>query len=136
MFAQVLNIFFKKAMGRFKEEDKANINFIADSIREVHSYVGYKDYNTFAKDTTCVEEVVEQLKNIGGAAKMLSDDFKAYFENVNWDALVNLENTAFSPEYETGIQVIWGVVKEELGYIDDYITQVHRTIEAEEQKES
>lgn len=119
-------------MAQFKSEDKANINFIADAIREIHSYVGEKDYAGFSKDENCVEQVVQQLQHIGGAAKMLSDEFKDFFNSVNWEAMVNLENVSLSPEFETGNQVIWGIVKEDLPYIDDKITQVNKTIESEE----
>jgi uncharacterized protein with HEPN domain len=115
-----------------KEEDKANLYCILDSIREIQSYVGNNDYEQFAHDEQTVEEVIKLMNNIGSAARMLSDVFKKHYTIVDWETLVNLEYMTFTQEYETNLAPVWPIIENDLPEIEDKILLVSKRIEEQE----
>lgn len=115
-----------------KEEDKANLYFIQDSIREIWSYIGNSSYQEFANDELTVEEVIKLMNNIGSAVRMLSDEFKRYHTQVDWETLTNLEYITFTQEYETSLAPVWPIIENDLPEIEDRVTRVAKLIEQEE----
>lgn len=62
---------------------------------------------------------------------MLSDDFKQFYTNVDWEALTNLENIIYTQEYETNLAPMWPMIENDLPEIEDNIIRVSKLMEEE-----
>jgi uncharacterized protein with HEPN domain len=119
-----------------REEDRIHLLGIADSIREIQGYLGRADYDTYAQREDIRESVIGQLNQIGGAAAMLSDEFKDKYADVDWDVLKGLQYAHFDQELELDLHPQWHIVKNDLPIVMDDIMDLLTTIEREEAMEA
>lgn len=61
---------------------------------------------------------------------MLSDDFKQFYTNVDWEALTNLEYIIYTQEYETNLVPMWPIIENDLP-VEDNIIRVSKLMEEE-----
>ncbi|MGZ5243139.1 MAG: HepT-like ribonuclease domain-containing protein [Bacteroidia bacterium] len=113
-------------------EDKQHLMNIADAIEEIQSYVQYNDYNMFAKDEMTRESVARLFQDIGGAAKMLSDDFKDNFGDIDWNVLIRLEDAMYDQAEETSFEAIWSIIKNDLPEIKSQVTDLAANLREED----
>lgn len=73
---------------------------MADAIREIQGYLGDADYEEFNIREDIRESVSAQLVMIGGAAALLSDEFKEQYGNVDWEMLKGLQYAHYDEELE------------------------------------
>lgn len=113
-------------------EDVIRLLDIADSIREIQGYIGRADYDAYAGDEFIREGVIGQLAQIGGAAALLSDEFKEKYGEVDWDMLKGLQYANFDEALELDVHPIWHIVKEDLPDIMNQILDLAAVMEDEE----
>jgi uncharacterized protein with HEPN domain len=113
-------------------EDIIRLTDMADSIREIQGYIGRSDYDNYAGDEFLREEVIVQLAQIGGAAAMLTDEFKEKYGEVDWDMLKGLQYANFDETLEMDVHPIWHIVKEDLPEIMNQILDLAATLQDEE----
>ena len=115
-----------------REEDRIHLLSIADSIREIQGYLGRADYDAYAQREDIRESVIGQLNQIGGAAAMLSDEFKDTYSDVDWDVLKGLQYAHFDEELELDLHPQWHIVKNDLPEVMDQIMDLTAKIDREE----
>ena len=113
-------------------EDKQHLMNMADAIEEIQSYVQYEDYNQFAKDEMTRESVARLFQDIGGAAKMLSDEFKESFGDIDWNVLIRLEDAMYDQAEETSFEAIWQIIKFDLPVIKSQVTDLAANLREED----
>jgi uncharacterized protein with HEPN domain len=113
-------------------EDKQHLMNIADAIEEIQSYVQYEDYNAFNLDEISKEAVTRLFQDIGGAAKMLSDDFKENFGDIDWNVLIRLEDAMYNQAEEDGFEAIWQIIKMDLPEIKSQVTDLAANLREED----
>ncbi|RYD75559.1 MAG: DUF86 domain-containing protein [Sphingobacteriales bacterium] len=113
-------------------EDRQHLMNIADAIEEIQSYVQYNDYNMFAKDEMTRESVSRLFQDIGGAAKMLSDEFKESFGDIDWNVLIRLEDAMYDQAEETSFESIWYIIKNDLPEIKTQVTDLAANLREED----
>ncbi len=113
-------------------EDKQHLMNIADAIEEIQSYVQYEDYNQFSKDELTREAVTRLFQDIGGAAKMLSEEFKGSYGDIDWNVLIRLEDAMYDQAEETSFEAIWFIIKEDLPVIKDQVTDLAANLREED----
>ena len=113
-------------------EDIIRLTDMADSIREIQGYIGRSDYDNYAGDEFLREEVIIQLAQIGGAAALLSDEFKEKYGDVDWDMLKGLQYANFDETLEMDVHPIWHIVKEDLPDIMNQILDLAAILQDEE----
>jgi uncharacterized protein with HEPN domain len=116
-------------------EDIIRLTDMADSIREIQGYIGRSDYDNYAGDEFLREEVIVQLAQIGGAAAMLTDEFKEKYGDVDWDMLKGLQYANFDETLEMDVHPIWHIVKEDLPDIMNQILDLAAVLQDEEDLE-
>lgn len=113
-------------------EDRQHLMYIADTIEQIQSFVQYEDYETFNKDEIAKEEVARLFQDMGGAAKMLSDEFKGTYGDVDWDVLIRLEDAMYDQAYEQSAESIWSVIKNDLPDIKAQVTDLAANLREED----
>jgi uncharacterized protein with HEPN domain len=113
-------------------EDKQHLMNIADAIEEIQSYVQYEDFNQFNVDEISKEAVMRLFQDVGGAAKMLSDEFKESFGDIDWNVLIRLEDAMYNQAEEIGAEGIWQVIKYDLPEIKSMVTDLAANLREEE----
>jgi uncharacterized protein with HEPN domain len=115
-----------------REEDKVHLMSIADSIQEIQGYLGRSNYDAYAQREDIREAVIGQLNQIGGAAAMLSDEFKNTYADVDWDVLKGLQYAHFDQELELDLHPQWHIVKNDLPEVMNQIMDLTLQLEREE----
>lgn len=113
-------------------EDKQHLMYIANAIEEIQGYMENEDENFFAKDEYTREAVARLCQEIGGGAKMLSDDFKMQYGDIDWDVLIRLEDAMYDQAMEAEFDSFWGVLKQDLPKILTQVTDIASVTDEEE----
>ncbi|HEY8400090.1 MAG TPA: hypothetical protein VIK89_02450, partial [Cytophagaceae bacterium] len=105
---------------------------IADSIREIQGYLGQADYQDFAQDDYSREAISNQLVQIGGAAALLSDEFKERYGEIDWDILTGLQYAKWDETLELDAYPQWHLVHEDLPDIMNKVLDLAMQLEDED----
>ena len=118
-----------------RPEDKVRLLDIADSIREIQGYLQGTGFEEFAANEDVQQSVVNQLTFIGGAAAMLSDEFKEQFGNIDWDILKGLQYAHYDQALEMDPHELLYVAQRDLPEVMDDILDVATMAESDEDLE-
>ncbi|WMJ71914.1 hypothetical protein RCC89_01820 [Cytophagaceae bacterium ABcell3] len=110
-------------------EDKGHLIDIMRSIEEIQSYVGGASFEDFNKREDLRESVYYQLQTIGGASKLLSDEFKDKYRDIDWDTLYNLNFGGYNQQVEMDTNGVWHIITEELTNIHDQVVDLVTVLE-------
>ncbi|MFL5730297.1 MAG: hypothetical protein ACJ75J_12495, partial [Cytophagaceae bacterium] len=72
------------------------------------------------------------LREIGGAARLLSEEFKSSFGEIDWDVLTNLQFATYDQEIEIDPNALWYVIKNDLPLIKDQVLGITAELEDKE----
>ncbi len=107
-----------------KEEDIIRLIDIRDSIREIMGYTEYSNQTEFARQEQVQEAVFAQLAQIGGAASLLTDEFKDNHGDFDWDVLKGLQYGGMDHYLELDTHAIWHFVYEDLPGFGDRLADL------------
>jgi uncharacterized protein with HEPN domain len=113
-------------------EDRQHLANIIDAIDEIESYVQFEDFNEFARDEIAKEAVTRIFEDVGGAAKLISDDFKAIYGDIDWDVLISLERAMYNQAEEYGYEAIWSIIKNDLPNIRAQVADLAANVREED----
>jgi uncharacterized protein with HEPN domain len=119
------------------EEDLIRLSDIADAMREIQGYVGQNDYGEFSMREDMQAAVISQMQQIGGAAALLSDEFKEKYRDIDWDVLRGLQYGNFDQQYEMELLPHWYIITNDfpelLGRISDLATELQDAVDQEDE---
>lgn len=118
-----------------KTEDKMRLLDIADAIREIQGYLGGADYEEFNIREDVREAVSAQMVMIGGAAALLSDEFKEQYGDIDWEMLKGLQYAHYDEELELDHHPMLHIAKNDLPEIMNDILDVATMLEDEDDLE-
>lgn len=110
-------------MNEIQETDRQLINQIAAHFRHVQEMTNGLNFLKFASDENNVKAVADQVAKVGAAARAVSPEFKAHFNSIAWDSLIDLE-AAITDEDGPSAEITWGIVQEDMPYLAATIDQV------------
>ena len=113
-------------------DDKVKLFDISRSIDEVQGMMAGASFETFARETQVKDEVSYQLREIGVAARLLSDEFKSTYGDVDWDVLSNLQFATWDQEIEVDPHALWYIIENDLPRIQDQIYDITTVLEDKE----
>jgi uncharacterized protein with HEPN domain len=129
-------LLFKRRRGEIKmdkfSDDKARLLDIAKSIDEVEGTVAGMKFEDFIKETDVRDDVAYMLQEIGGAARLLSQEFKDSYGDIDWDVLINLRFATYDQEMEIDPNALWYVIENDLPLIKDQVLQITTVLEEKE----
>ncbi len=113
-------------------EDIQRLLDIADSMREIQGYIGQGEYQDFYSREDIREAVSSQLLQIGGAAALLTDEFKERYGTIDWNILSGFQYANFDQELELDLHPIWNIVQNDLPIIMDEVLDLAVQLEDEQ----
>jgi uncharacterized protein with HEPN domain len=113
-------------------DDKVKLFDISRSIDEVQGMLAGASFATFAQETQVKDEVAYQLREIGVAARLLSEEFKSTYGDVDWDVLSNLQFATWDQEIEVDPHALWYIIENDLPRIQDQIYDITTVLEDKE----
>src|SRR4051812_37181537 len=118
-------------MDKFRD-DKARLMDIAKSIDEIEGTLAGMRFEDFIKETDVRDDVAYMLQEIGGAARLLSSEFKETYGDIDWDVLINLQFATYDQEIEIDPNAIWYVIENDLPLIKDQVLEITNVLENKE----
>lgn len=114
------------------QEDQVHLNNIVTSINEIDSYTQHMDYNQFGRDEETQAVVGRNLRMIGDAASLLTDEVKDRFGYIDYNVLIGLKNATYNIEMERDPNILWNILQNDLPVIKDDILTATEEINREE----
>ncbi|MBX9852934.1 MAG: hypothetical protein K2X86_14420 [Cytophagaceae bacterium] len=118
-------------MDRFAD-DKAKLYDIVRSIEEAEAIIGGMRFETFVKQNHVIDGITYHLREIGVAARLLSDEFKEAYGDIDWNVLTNLQFATWDQEIEIDPHALWYVIENDLPRIKDQIFDITAVLEDKE----
>ena len=110
---------------RDKVNDGVRLSLMLESIANIASFMeGVESLEEFKSDKMLCHAVVYNLQCIGEGAYMLSKDFVAAHNDMNWAAIAGLRHVLVHDYYQVDFETVWWVVQKDLAPLKDYICQI------------
>lgn len=108
--------------------DKELLADILEAIRRIENYIEGINYDQFLDDLKTQDSVVRNLEIIGEAVKKISDEIKNRNILVEWKNIANLRNRLIHDYFGINLDVVWGILEEDLGHFKTQIKTILETI--------
>ncbi len=83
---------------------------ILEAAKLALSYVSGKTREEFLKDTQCQDAVIRRLEIIGEASRRLSDQTRAAFPHLPWQAMAGMRNILIHEYDGVDLITVWDTV--------------------------
>jgi uncharacterized protein with HEPN domain len=117
------------------EEDMIHLNNLAQCIMEIEGYTKDLDYEDFLSDEEDKAAVMSNLNQIGEASRLLSDDFKDQYDDIDLKVLEGLRNAEYNDEMELDLHGVWHIISRDLPYIREKVLDALTQLEQQEDLE-
>jgi uncharacterized protein with HEPN domain len=81
-------------------------------------------FNDFKKDRKTIDAVVRNFEIIGEASRLIPDEIKRKFENVDWKGIVGLRNRIAHEYFDISLSIVWHIVTEELEILEEQMKEI------------
>ena len=89
---------------------KAYLEDILESIRRIEDYTAGMNYEDFSSDQKTVDATINNLENIGEAAKNLEDET----DDFEWRDIADVRDVLVHQYFRADKEIIWDIVENEL----------------------
>lgn len=114
------------------DEDRIHIQNIIRSAWEIDGYIKGIDYEGFLTNESARTAVAKNLSMIGNEARLLSDEFKEQYTEIDMNVLQNLRQAPYNEEMEIFQTQIWNIASKDIPLIRQKLTDVQTRIQPEE----
>jgi uncharacterized protein with HEPN domain len=90
---------------------------IIESIDRIQAYIEGMDFQDFSGDQKTVDAVINNLENIGEAAKNIPQDFKEENDEVEWEDVAGFRDVLVHQYFRADEEIVWDIVKNELSFL-------------------
>jgi len=94
--------------------DDAYLVDILDAAKLALAYVSDKTKDEFDHDIQCQDAVIRRLEIIGEAARRVSEQTKASFPHLPWNAMMNMRNVLIHEYDGVDLPIVWDTVQNDL----------------------
>jgi uncharacterized protein with HEPN domain len=116
-----------------RTEDVIRLVDMTESIREIEGYISPStNYNDLSQLENARDAIMAELAQIGGAAALLTDEFKDEHNEIDWDVLKGLQYSAANDALELDLHTIFYLVKEDLPYIHNQLIDLITRLQDDE----
>jgi uncharacterized protein with HEPN domain len=114
------------------DEDRLHIQNIIRSAWEIDGYIKGMDYEDFVTNESARTAVATNLSMIGNETRLLSDDFKEQFDEIDMNVLQNLRQAPYNEEMEIFQHQIWNIASKDIPLIRQKLADVQTRIQPED----
>lgn len=97
-----------------KREYGDYVSDILTAIEEVEEFTRGIDFQTFSKDKKTLNAVVRSLEIMGEAAKQVPEAIRGRHPDIPWKRIAGMRDKLIHEYAGVDLEIIWGVVKEEI----------------------
>ena len=91
--------------------DKARLQHIFDSIKEIENYIRNSSYVDFYSNSMMQFATVKQLEIIGEASNHLTEHFKMSNKEIQWREIVGLRNILIHDYFGIDTKIVWDILQ-------------------------
>lgn len=109
---------------------KQYLEDILQAIRDIEQYIANaKDFDEFSSSAMRVHAILYNLEIIGEAAKNVPAAVKKKYSYVEWRKMAGLRDIVAHEYFGVSLQIIWGVIQNNLPVVKEQIEGVLSEIE-------
>jgi len=97
---------------------------ILDSCHKILEYTEGITFEEFESDSKTVDAVIRNFEIIGEAAKLLPDDIKEKYTEVEWHRIRGFRNRIIHDYFGVDLQIIWKITHEQIPGLISGITHI------------
>ncbi|MEW6402161.1 MAG: DUF86 domain-containing protein [Chloroflexota bacterium] len=103
---------------------------ILQAIRDIEQYAANaKDFDEFSSSAMRVHAILYNLEIIGEAVKNIPATMKKKHSYVEWRKMAGLRDIVAHEYFGISLEIVWGVIKNNLPVVKDQIEEILREIE-------
>ncbi|MFC4232267.1 DUF86 domain-containing protein [Parasediminibacterium paludis] len=111
-----------------KREVALIANDMLECCNSIFEYIKGFDFNAFANDKKTVDAVVRNLEILGEASRMMTNEIKSDYPEVEWKILNDLRNRCIHDYFGIDYEIIWDIIQNYLPEQADFIEQLSRKL--------
>jgi uncharacterized protein with HEPN domain len=94
--------------------DDAYLVDILDAAKLALAYVSGKTKDEFDNDIQCQDAVIRRLEILGEAARRVTEQTRAKFPLLPWNAMMNMRNVLINEYDDVDLPIVWDTVRNDL----------------------
>ena len=98
-------------------------------FQETQEFTQGLDFDSFAGDRKTVNAVVRSLEVMGEAAKRIPEEVREKYPQIPWKRMTGMRDKLIHEYSGVDLEIVWGVVKEELPPLKPLFEQMHQDME-------
>jgi uncharacterized protein with HEPN domain len=108
--------------------DRARLQHISDSIKEIEKYIENSSYEDFQSNSMMQFATVKQLEIIGEASSKLTNHFRNLYKEIEWREIVGLRNILIHEYFGIDTKIVWDILQIDLPklkiQVEDILNQI------------
>jgi len=112
---------------REKPKDNERLNHIIEAIDNILEFIDGKSFDVYKQDKILRFAVIKNLEIIGEAAYLLTKDFKAKHNSVEWADMIGMRHILVHGYYQIRDEFIWDTIETELNPLRENIVNFLNT---------
>ena len=112
---------------REKIKDNSRLLHMIEAIDNISEFTAGKSYEMFRSDKILKFAVIKNLEIIGEAAYLLSKEFKANHQSVEWQDMVAMRHILVHGYYQIKDEIVWATIESELLPLKKKIQGIFKT---------
>ena len=102
-------------------KDKMRLEHIAEAIDRLQTYAGSLQEDELRKDVLRYYGIVKNIEIIGEAARMITDDFKTKYPDVEWRNISGMRNFLVHEYFSVDEEIVFEVLHSEMPELKEQI---------------
>lgn len=99
---------------REKPRDKERLNHMIEAIDNIFEFIEGKSFNIYKSDKILRFAVLKNLEIIGEAAYLLTKDFKAKNNTIEWSVIIGMRHILVHGYYQIRNEIVWATIETDL----------------------
>jgi len=109
---------------REKPRNKERLDHILEAIDNIFEFTEAKSYEAYKNDKILRFAVIKNLEIVGEAAYLLTQDFRAKHNSVEWNEMIGMRHILVHGYYQIKDEILWATIETELKPLKDKILAI------------
>jgi len=99
---------------REKPRDKERLDHMIEAIDNIAEFIENKSFDVYKNDKMLRFAIIKNLEIIGEAAYLLTKDFKAIHNSIEWSDMIGMRHILVHGYYQIKDEIVWATIETEL----------------------
>ena len=97
-----------------KPRNKERLDHIIEAIDNIFEFTEGKSFEAYKNDKIPRFAVIKNLEIVGEAAYLLTQDFRAKHDSIEWNEMIGMRHILVHGYYQIKDEIIWATIETEL----------------------